>query len=170
MKGLILIGYQGIGKTAIAGKDGCIDLESSNFYINDERYPEWYKIYCEIALNIANQGYTVCVSSHKEVREYLHKKLKELPKNIGNIVIFCPTIIQKDEWINRLQKRYDETHSDKDNRALINAIEKYKYNITELTHSEFPCYHPEKLDYDLHDYILQMRYDWCLTLDKEKNK
>ena len=48
MKGLIVIGYQGIGKSSIGGKYNCIDLESSNFYIDDKRDNDWYKIYCNI--------------------------------------------------------------------------------------------------------------------------
>lgn len=34
MKGLIIIGYQGIGKSSCAGPaNKCIDLESGNFFI-----------------------------------------------------------------------------------------------------------------------------------------
>ena len=43
---MIVVGYQGIGKSSIGGKHNCIDLESSNFYIDGKRDNDWYKIYC----------------------------------------------------------------------------------------------------------------------------
>ena len=61
-----------------------------------------------------------------------------------------------------IRKRYDKTKSDKDYRALMNAIEMYDMNIREMTHSKFCCYHPESTNYDLYDNILEMLYDWCL--------
>ena len=166
MKGLIVIGYQGIGKSSIGGKDNCIDLESSNFYIDEKRDKNWYKIYCKIALSLANQGYTVLISSHQVIRDYFSKEMGELPKNIGNIVIFCPRLTQKDEWLARLQTRYDKTKNEKDERALKNAVENFDSNIRDLVHSGFACYSPESIDYDLRDYIFQMKYDWCSNLDK----
>ena len=162
MKGLIVIGYQGIGKSSIGGKYNCIDLESSNFYIDNQRDKDWYKPYCNIALHLANQGYVVMTSSHKNVRNYFSTFLNKLPENIGNIVIFCPRQTQKEQWIERLRKRHDKTKSDKDYRALMNAVEMYDMNIGEMTHSKFCCYHPESMNYDLYDEILYMLYDWCL--------
>lgn len=166
MKGLIIIGYQGIGKTSIGGQKGCIDLESSNFYIDEKRDKSWYKIYCKIALDLANQGYTVFTSSHQEVRDYFAKEINELPKNVASIVIFCPKLTQKKEWIERLQERYDRTQSEKDKRALKSAIENFDSQIRDLVHSNFRCYSPDSIDYDLHDYVFQMQYDWCLNLDE----
>lgn len=162
MKGLIVIGYQGIGKSSLGGWCKCIDLESSNFYINEHRNEDWYKIYCNIALNIANQGYIVFTSSHKEVREYFYQYLNNLPANIGNIVIFCPQALQEKDWIDRLQTRYDKTNLDKDKRALDGAMERYEEDIYNLTHSGFIYYQPKSVDYNLKNYIEKMRDQWCL--------
>ena len=68
---MIIVGYQGIGKSSLAGVGNCIDLESSNFWINGKRDPEWYKPYCKIADHLSKQGYTVFTSSHEVVRREL---------------------------------------------------------------------------------------------------
>ena len=84
-KGLVIIGYQGIGKSSLAGWNKCIDLESGNFFVGNKRADDWYIPYCQTALNIANQGYTVFVSSHKEVREFL--STVPLPENVARVVV-----------------------------------------------------------------------------------
>ena len=71
---MVIVGYQGIGKSTLAkNRNGFIDLESSNFFVNGERSPDWYIPYCEIALDLSKQGYDVFVSSHKVVRDELKK-------------------------------------------------------------------------------------------------
>ncbi|MBR3229787.1 MAG: hypothetical protein IKF91_03060 [Bacilli bacterium] len=162
MKGLIVIGYQGIGKSSLAGWYNCVDLESSNFYINGKKDEKWYEVYCNIALDIANQGFVVFTSSHKEVRNYFHQFLNNLPRNIGNIVIFCPQVLQEKDWIDRLQERYNKTKTEKDKRALDRAIERYEEDIYNLTHSGFVYYQPKTVNYDLKNYIEKMREQWCL--------
>ena len=67
---MIVIGYQGIGKSSLAGKNNCIDLESGNFWVDGKRSDDWYKIYCNIALHLHRQGFTVFTSSHQVVRDY----------------------------------------------------------------------------------------------------
>lgn len=32
---MVIVGYQGIEKTTVAGKDLCIDLESGNFWVKE---------------------------------------------------------------------------------------------------------------------------------------
>ena len=98
-KGLVIIGYQGIGKSSLAGWNKCIDLESGNFFVGNKRADDWYIPYCQTALNIANQGYTVFVSSHKEVREFL--STAPLPENVARVVVICPRRTLRDEWIKR---------------------------------------------------------------------
>ena len=67
-KGLIIIGYQGIGKsTAAKHIPNSIDLESSLFKIDNKRHEDWYMVYAKIAVNLARQGYIVFTSSHKKV-------------------------------------------------------------------------------------------------------
>ena len=159
MKGLIVVGYQGIGKSSCAGKDGCIDLESGNFFIGEQRAPDWYMPYCQIAMNLANQGYTVFTSSHAVVYE----QLASMPmlSNVGKVVVFCPEQNMMDEWIHRLAVRYAESNLWKDAKALENAIARYHENISELVNSGLPVYQPVAMDYDLMDYVHKMRHDWC---------
>ena len=71
---MIYVGYQGIGKSSISGKNNCIDLESGNFWVDGKRIDDWYKIYVNIAEHLSNQGYKVFMSSHKVVREELNKR------------------------------------------------------------------------------------------------
>lgn len=158
-KGLIVIGYQGIGKSTHAGNDNCIDLESSNFYVLGKRDDNWFIPYCHIAIHLANQGYTVFVSSHKEIRDYL--RTAYLPDNVGNVCVFCPATFMKEDWIAKLEDRYSQTKLTKDYRAMMNAKERYTENILELMNSGFPVYQPSSMDYDLKSYISKMRNDWC---------
>ena len=159
MKGLIVIGYQGIGKSSCAGKEGCIDLESGNFFVGEQRTPDWYMPYCQIAMNLANQGYTVFTSSHAVV----YKQLASMPMlpNVGKVVVFCPQQNMMDEWIHRLAVRYAESNLWKDAKALENAIARFHENIGELVNSGLPVYQPAAMDYDLMDYVHKMRHDWC---------
>ena len=69
---MIIIGYQGIGKSTLANKNiNYIDLESSNFFIDGKRQENWFIIYCNIANHLSEQGKNVFVSSHEVVRESL---------------------------------------------------------------------------------------------------
>lgn len=165
MKGLIVIGYQGIGKSSCAGKDNCIDLESGCFWIGDERHEDWFIPYCQIAMDLANQGYTVFTSSHKCVYEFF-KSVPFLP-NVGKAVIFCPKIRYKKEWIERLATRFTKTQYFKDFKALKNAEDRYEENIQELMRNGLPVYQPAAMDYDLMDYVRKARNDWCNEPPKE---
>lgn len=122
---MIYVGYQGVGKSSISGKNNCIDLESGNFWLNNTRSEEWYKIYCNIAKHLDNQGYNVFLSSHKAVREELNNR------NIDFIVIYS-SLQLKDKWILRLKKRYKKTNLEKDYKALKNAELMYEENIKNL--------------------------------------
>ena len=164
MKGLIIIGYQGIGKSSLGGKDGCIDLESSNFYVDRERYPNWYIPYTNIAMDLANQGYTVFTSSH----ECVYKEFWKLSlwidikyKNIAHIVIFRPKPEMKHEWIERLQERYNRTSLTKDYRALLGAKENFYGNMHGLDQAGFEIFEPDSIDYDLYDYVKIIRERYC---------
>lgn len=129
--GTVIVGYQGIGKSTLAFHNPrVIDLESSNFFINGKRADDWYIPYCNIARSLCRQGYIVCVSSHKEVRN-------ELLKNpaLAQIVVY-PSLILKDKWIDKLRYRYEETRSEKDFKAYQNALYCYDENIAELMKQE----------------------------------
>ena len=75
---MIIIGYQGVGKSTLANKDDkFIDLESGSFWINNTdnnskyRYDNWYEMYCNVAEHLSQQGYIVVVASHEVVRNRL---------------------------------------------------------------------------------------------------
>ena len=88
---MIVVGYQGIGKSTLTGRD-CkyIDLESGNFWIDGRRADDWYKPYCKIAEHLSEQGYIVFVSSHETVRQYLVENSREL------VALVYPSIELKD--------------------------------------------------------------------------
>lgn len=146
---MIIIGYQGIGKSSLAGKDRkFIDLESSNFLVNGKRATDWYKPYCQIAEHLSKQGYIVFTSCHEEVREQL--------KNSTEIVVLCyPSPNLKDVWINKLENRHLDDPSDKNYRALYHTIYWFDENIRELSESKFAFKMELKNpDYDLEASII----------------
>lgn len=144
---MIIIGYQGIGKSTLAKDSGkYIDLESGNFWVNGERDEQWYKPYCNIANHLSAQGYTVFTSSHKEVREEL--------KNSSEVVkIAFPALELKTDWLIRLTNRYNESMSEKDYKALINASLYYEDNINDLMNEPFDKIVINNIDYNLRKLI-----------------
>lgn len=123
---MIIVGYQCIGKSTLAkNMYDCIDLESSNFFVDGKRDEDWYKVYVNIAKNLSDQKNIVFISSHKIVREYLNEQ------NIEFLVV-CPSLELKEEWLKKLKDRYDETGKDKDYRAWKNAEVGYDEQIKDL--------------------------------------
>ena len=124
---MIIIGYQGIGKSSLAKNNSkIIDLESGNFWYHGFRPYHWYVYYCQIAEDLSKQGYTVFVSSHKEVRQFLIKNCSE---PVGAIV---PDIKLKHDWIEKLRIRYEKSRLDKDKKAWLNAVDRYEDNVNEI--------------------------------------
>lgn len=124
---MIIIGYPGIGKSSISNSDTrCIDLESSNFFVDDKRPDDWYKYYVQIAQHLSAQGYTVFVSSHKVVRDELKAT------NAEDVAVCFPNANLKEQWVERLFDRYKRTRLDKDLRAAMNVEQNYLSNIVEL--------------------------------------
>lgn len=143
---MIIIGYQGIGKSTLAGKNKCIDLESGNFWVDGKRADDWYVPYCQIANHLSEQGYTVFVSSHEVVRN-------ELKKSKEKVVVVFPGVHLKDKWIDKLEDRYERTYLDKDFKAWKNAVARYDENIRELLYSGFVTYTIDSMDYDLSEIL-----------------
>lgn len=141
---MIVIGYQGIGKSTLAGRDHkFIDLESGNFWVDGKRADDWYKPYCQIAEHLSQQGYIVFTSSHEVVRKQL-----EYSKEV--VVVVYPSLNLKNLWIDKLENRYRETGLEKDYKALMNAKDRYDDNIRELANSNFNFkIMLSKADYDL---------------------
>ena len=152
---MIVIGYQGIGKSTLAGRNNkFIDLESGNFWVDGKRAEDWYKAYCNIAEHLSKQGFIVFISSHEVVR-------KQLENSDEIIAVVYPSVELKDEWIDRLEKRYEESGLEKDYKALMNAKDRYEENIKELSESNYK-YHKIA--------IIDMIYDLECSLIHLKNK
>lgn len=149
---MIIVGYQGVGKSSISGVvNGCIDLESGNFWANGKRGDDWYIVYANMAQHLSKQGFTVCTSSHKVVRNEI-AKLDEVK------VLVYPCLDLKEQWIDRLQARYDVTQKDKDYKALMNAKEMYNENIQDLMLEERFIHLPIKsIPYNLKELISSIK-------------
>lgn len=128
-KGLIVIGYQGIGKsTAAKHIPNGIDLESSLFKIDNKRFDNWYMVYAKIAVNLARQGYIVFTSSHKEVVEEIESYGNEL----YDVFIICPHYKLQDKWVEKLRTRYRNDSSQKNCIAWKDAEENMREEVTWL--------------------------------------
>lgn len=146
---MIIIGYQGIGKSTLAGKRNCIDLESGNFWVDGKRDEKWYIPYCQIANHLSQQGYTVFVSSHEVVR-------KELKKSEEKVYVICPRLDLKNGWIKKLEDRYLYTGTDKDFKAFMNAKNRYDENIIELMSSGFDVVVLDSMLYSLDGIVMAL--------------
>ena len=162
VKGLIICGYPGVGKSSIAGWNNCIDLESSWFSYDKQGnriYPdeEWVENYCSMAINLASQGYTVLLSTHQAVINQLREAKWILYRDRVRVVIFVPRSDMKKAWVERLVNRYIESDQDVDLRAFVGGIQYWESKMATIRHSDFPVYCPDSIDYDFRDYILKIR-------------
>lgn len=150
--GMIVIGYQGIGKSTLANDtthDNIIDLESSMFKINGQRDGNWERIYCRIAVSLAKQGNVVFISSHKEVRNELAIFTYVCP-----MVTITPALYLESEWISRLRERYESNPSEKNLAAYENAKACYEGNIIDIrSNSLFDHIELRDINYLLEDVI-----------------
>lgn len=183
LKGLIICGYPGVGKTSVGGWNNCIDLESSDFQVGPSdrihskvyvrvtditavmtnptvdkvietlAVPAWVDEYCRVGMNLAAQGYTVLMSTHEDVVAYLSNMSK------NPVVIFCPRREWKTQWFERVQKRYEETGLDKHRLAMNRVWEHYDEDIEQLMNSGLPVYQPDLIYYNLKSHINKILYD-----------
>ena len=151
---MIIVGYQGIGKSTLAGECRFIDLESGNFWVDGERPDNWYKMYVKIAVHLSQQGYEVFTASHKVVRDELKKYIDE----IDDCIVVCyPSLELKDEWINKLKQRYEITNLDKDFKAWKNAEQMYEENINDLMNEDkFEHSVITDMDYKLRSKLIRL--------------
>ena len=150
---MIVIGYQGIGKSTLAARNlKYIDLESSNFWFDDPetkqrvRHSNWYEMYCNVAEDLSRQGYIVFVSSHQPVRE-------RLLKSEEYVVACVPSLDLKEQWIEKLHIRFKESGLEKDYKAYMNALDRFTANITEIINSGFDALVINDMHYDLRNLI-----------------
>ena len=146
---MIIIGYQGIGKSTLAkSKPGYIDLESGCFWYNGDRIKDWYIYYCQIAEHLSGQGNVVFVSSHKQVRDYLKESNER-------VICIYPSILLAEDWKLKLHHRYNLTKMNKDYKAWMNAEKNYNENISHLMLCGIPHIEINAMDYDLEKLIVE---------------
>ncbi len=153
---MIVIGYQGIGKSTLAGRERrYIDLESGNFWVDGKRAEDWYKPYCQIAEHLSQQGYTVFVSSHEVAR-------KQLEDTRETVVVVYPGVNLRDYWVDKLHMRFMDSGLEKDWKALKNAEERFDENIRELEECPFAYKLViEKSGYDLEAMLVHFQNTYC---------
>ena len=170
---MIICGYPGIGKSSIAKLNPTfIDLESSNFYMNnvpydyssdqkeapnwDSKPDNWYVYYTNIAIDLSNKDYTVFISCHPEVRRQLEYRLDEIGS--GNVLVIIPSADIEKEWHDRLEDRYLLTHSPKDLRAL-NHVSNLANVVEDVRNSTLPAVLIRDIkNYDLRKVLLKNAY------------
>ena len=176
MNGIIVCGYPGIGKSSIAGWRNCIDLESSYFsYRNGapQRVNEWIPQYCQVAYELMRQGYTVLVSTHEKVIEHFCAFINDGHHHYNPavpIVIVCPSLNLRNEWLKRLFKRldvYDKYYS-KNERAYRHVSDHFTEDIMFLNTCGLPVYTIDTDDYFLQDHIIKIREEEELKLRPKK--
>lgn len=143
--GTVIVGYQGVGKSTLSFHNPrVIDLESSTFFVDGKRSDDWYITYCNIARALCRQGFVVCVSSHKVVREELRNK------PAMNQMIVYPSLALREKWINNLRFRYEQSSTEKNYKAYQNALYQYDENIADLMNQEgFIHVEISDMNYDL---------------------
>lgn len=124
---MIVVGYPGIGKSTLCQhRENCIDLESSCF---DKSNKQWYKDYCNVAVDLHKQGNIVLVSNH-------HLVYKELSSkdvlNATNLVFIFPSLQLRDDWITKLGHRYNKEKTKKNEAAWLRATNCYFEDILNL--------------------------------------
>lgn len=151
---MIVIGYQGIGKSTLSkSSNEYIDLESGNFWVDGKRADDWYKPYCNIAIDLSSQGYIVFVSSHEAVRKCFLEN-GDLNEQVVTVV---PDLKLKEQWIEKLWQRFNNSKLEKDYKAYMNALGRYDENIYEVNQDGSALDGAivlKSMDYDL-DAILQ---------------
>ena len=154
MKGAIICGYPGIGKSTLSSaSNGFIDLESGNYWVNGKRDEYWYVVCCNTAIHLAKQGYKVFMSCHETIR----KHLESLPNDPDVTKLICfPAPELESLWVNKLLKRFMHSCLDKDFKAWQNSAANYAENISELLEQEgFQKIILTDMKYDLESIICE---------------
>lgn len=149
---MIVIGYPGIGKSSYVRRNVCaIDLESSCF----QKENNWAVSYCNVAIDLANQGFDVFVSSHDAVRKAL------IASGYDELFAIYPSIDMEKQWVTRLYDRYWATGLDKDRRSFERVKTSYAADITALEQDVLRMrgwYEIKEPNYNLEDIVNYFRY------------
>lgn len=150
---MIVIGYPGIGKSTLAGRDNkYIDLESGCFWVDGKRADDWYVAYCQVAEHLSRQGYIVFVSSHAAVVDFLCRIRTSVDEPVA---VVYPSIVLRDQWVEKLRQRFDESGLNKDYLAWLRAEHHYYDDIEALMEVPFASHKIllTSMDYDLKEEI-----------------
>lgn len=166
--GMVIMGYQGIGKTTLTRTSHkFIDLESSLMFLSDtlDRPKGWEELYVNYAESLANDGHIVFVSTHQQVREELSKRAKKNGLKVGCIT---PSKYLEDKWVARLQERHSISQTYKDYKAYMGAKFNYGNDIESLEASSkelgIPLIHINNLDYNLQDKVCRLLVEAYSTI------
>ena len=124
----IICGFAGVGKSTLAKNvKGFVDLESTPFKKN-------WDLYSDVAIHMANNGYKVMLSCHKELRDKLKEK--------GALYkVYTPT---KEEKYSYLQKYKDRGNDEQFLKLFEANFEKFIDEI-ELTETNIFWLHGRSL-------------------------
>ena len=170
--GRIIFGYPAIGKSSCATfVRRTIDLESSAFTCNGKKPEGWEDIYATVAINLANQGYDVFVSTHPDA-------IKAIATRYGHVMAIFPSLDIEGPWIDRLKTRVtnteieygDATEYFKNQRACDRAEKHYEEDISALEHLcetlRIPYIALPTTNYDLNDVVCAMSAAICKVSEK----
>lgn len=153
-KGAIVIGYPGIGKTTASAQDNrFIDLDSSTFSEEGYKVAGWEVSYCRCAIDLAQNGYIVFVSSHNEVRKYL--STADIPRAV-KVLLCYPAMELQLPWEIRLVDRWMEHPTEKNHRACVRVSDEFESDIKELEAENFTSIVLTDTEYDLRSNILKL--------------
>lgn len=160
-KGVIAVGYPGVGKSTLSSRDKLfVDLESSNFSVNGEKIKDWEQVYSDVAISLALQNRVVWVSSHKIVRDHL----LSLP-SFGDLKFLAvvPSKSLQTEWIYKLKDRLDNSGLAKDyyayNRAKDHYLEDISSIVDDFSSNDLPVVELTSMEYDLKGLMLGCIWD-----------
>lgn len=88
---MIICGFPGTGKSTMAKFSRWVDLESTPFKKN-------WLLYAEVAQHMSDNGYTVMISTHKEV-------LDELEQIEASYTVIIPPTTDKNTYLMRYEMR-----------------------------------------------------------------
>lgn len=154
---MIVVGYHGIGKSALAGNNNYIYLNSYDISrIDGDFVDRWYKIYSQIANRLSEQGYIVLIDYNKIV-------IEQLEKSNEDIGIIYPSLKLKDEWNKKLEERYRNTELTKYYIEWKNSEQLYEHDIKYLANFDravkfrFIRYEIGDMEYDLSSILEILR-------------
>ena len=111
---MIVMGFPGIGKSTMAGKEsGYVDLDSSLF---SRLGDQWFKAYADVAYALDGQGFNVFLSTHMEVVDFIGT-LKSKYRSPVKVVVCAPCMGLEKFWIKRLEDRWWSAPTEENRRA-----------------------------------------------------